>query len=234
MKLIVDSKIFEAFPNFLLGAVVVKNINNQKNKDKTEDILRQAEKETVQKYQGSEVIEISEIACWRDAYRVFGSKPKEYPSSLESVMRRVLKENQLPSINPLVNIYNAMSLFSLLPAGGEDIDKIKGGISLTYASSAEAPIKLLGDDKEEAPYEGEIIYKDEVGALCRRWNWREAERTKLTYETKNAILVLEAIIPLKKEELKNALEKMKEYIEGYCGGMCSFFILESKNPEETL
>ena len=38
-----------------------------------------------------------------------------------------------------------------------------------------------------------MIYFDEQGAVCRCLNWREAQRTMLTEETKDAVLVIEAI-----------------------------------------
>ncbi len=68
------------------------------------------------------------------------------------------------------------------------MDKFIGDIRLTKATGDESFI-TLGSDKSEPPYEGEIVYKDDEGAICRCWNWRESVRTMLTEDTKNAFLM---------------------------------------------
>ena len=75
------------------------------------------------------------------------------------------------------------ALNSLLPVGGEDLDKIVGDVLLTRAGTDEPAVFLLGEKEARAPHAGEIFYKDENGAICRRWNWKEADRTKLTPES---------------------------------------------------
>jgi DNA/RNA-binding domain of Phe-tRNA-synthetase-like protein len=98
----------------------------------------------------------------------------------------VLNGATIGHINNLVSLYNTISLRHILPVGGEDLDRIVGDILLTRAGDDEPAVFLLGEKEARAPHAGEIIYKDEVGAICRRWNWKEADRTKLTQETRNA------------------------------------------------
>ena len=117
-------------------------------------------------------------------------------------MRRTLKGEPIRPILPLVDIYNAVSLEHLLPVGGEDLDSIEGDLRLTRASESEPPVRLLGEAEERAPKPGEVIYTDDRGAICRRWNWKEADRTKLTESTRTAVLVLEALPPMTEYELR--------------------------------
>jgi DNA/RNA-binding domain of Phe-tRNA-synthetase-like protein len=117
----------------------------------------------------------------------------------------------------------------MLPAGGEDVNKIEGQIKLTYATASETPVRLLGEDKEESPYEGEVIYKDDVSAICRRWNWREADRTKLTKDTTNAVLVLESLAPTTKEELEKAIKELAELVKKFTGADARMEILDRQN-----
>jgi DNA/RNA-binding domain of Phe-tRNA-synthetase-like protein len=107
-------------------------------------------------------------------------------------MKRVSKGNHIGTINPLVDIYNATSLRYGLPCGGEDIDTFRGDIRLTKALGDESFI-TLGTDESAPPYEGEIVYKDDEGAICRCWNWRESVRTMLRESTKNAFLCIELV-----------------------------------------
>lgn len=105
-----------------------------------------------------------------------------------------------------------------------------GDLELTYAAADEKPVVVLGKDQEQAPTEGEIIYKDDVGTICRRWNWREVARTILTDDTKNCILVLEALNPVTDEELLQAQEELGELVQKYCQGEVKHFLL---NKEQT-
>lgn len=78
------------------------------------------------------------------------------------------------------------------PCGGEDIDTFAGDIRLTLANGNE-PYIPLGNAENASPYPDEMVYKDDDGAICRCWNWREAQRTMLTESTKNAFLCIEII-----------------------------------------
>jgi DNA/RNA-binding domain of Phe-tRNA-synthetase-like protein len=89
----------------------------------------------------------------------------------------------------------------------------------------------LGETEERAPHPGEVIYRDDIGAICRRWNWKEADRTKLTEETVNAVLVIEALPPVGQRELESALLEFEEWIRRYCGGMVQTFVLTASNGE---
>ena len=116
-----------------------------------------------------------------------------------------------------------------MPGGGEDLDTIVGDIRLTIAGPAEQPIVLLGQDEARAPEKGEVIYTDAQGAICRRWNWKEADRTKLTTHTQNAILVLEALPPVKRSVLEAAVHELASLIAKYCGGAVTVDILDDKH-----
>ena len=82
----------------------------------------------------AQISEHPHIAPWREAYRQFGAKPKEHPSSIENLVRRVLKGWTVPHVNPLVDLYNTISLRHLVPVGGEDLDRVEGDVLLTFAT----------------------------------------------------------------------------------------------------
>jgi DNA/RNA-binding domain of Phe-tRNA-synthetase-like protein len=129
-----------------------------------------------------------------------------------------------------VDLYNVISLTHLLPVGGEDLDTVEGDIVLTRASSSEPPVKLLGEGEERAPKPGEVIYKDNRGAICRRWNWKEADRTKLTEGTRNAVLVLEALPPILVSELSEAARDLERLVLEHCGGQARVESLDRQRP----
>ena len=234
MKLVITDTIFDEFPELVLGVVILQNIDNSQSRAEIVELLRQAETALSDKFGSTPVIEHPYIATWREAYRKFGAKPKDYPSSIENLTRRVLNGATIGHINNLVSLYNTISLRHILPVGGEDVDKIVGDILLTRAGNDEPAVFLLGEKEARAPHAGEIIYKDEVGAICRRWNWKEADRTKLTQETKNAFLVIETLPPVTRATVEIAIRELADSVRQYCGGTVSTAFLDRENREVKL
>jgi len=228
MKLQVNPSIVSKFPDLVIGVVIAKDIDN--SEEFSQEKLRNQEKRIKEEFNTETLSQHPKISVWREAYRAFGAKPKEHRSSIENLYRTVLKGNDIRQINKLVDIYNFISLKHMLPVGGEDLDKIEGDILLTFASN-EPQVLLLGDKESRSPKDGEVIYKDNISAICRRWNWREADRTKLTEETKNAILVVEGF---SKEEVEKATKELKELVESICQGTINYSILDKDHPSTEL
>lgn len=231
MKLVIADSIFEDFPEVVLGVVTLQDIDNSQDRAEVAQMLRQAEAALPGMFGSTPVIEHPYIAPWREAYRKFGAKPKDYPSSVENISRRVLNGAAIGHINNLVSLYNAISLKYILPVGGEDLDKIVGDVELTRAGSDDPAVILLGEKEARPPHSGEIIYKDEVGAICRRWNWKEADRTKLTRDTQNAFLVIEALPPVPRDTVEAAIRDLADWVQKYCGGKVSTAVLDKNNRE---
>lgn len=230
----ITDNIFTLFPEAVIGLVIARDIENSGASEAVLNLLRQAEADGPDKLGDTPIIQHPHIAPWREAYRAFGAKPKKYPSSIENLVRRTQKGYQLPHINLLVDIYNAISLKYLLPVGGEDLHAISGDILLTTAAEDESAVHLLGEREARPPYPGEVIYKDDVGTICRRWNWKEADRTKLTETTRNAILVIERLPPVPTETVTTALLDLAALIETYCGGTTRTAVLNAENRQVDL
>lgn len=226
MNLVITDSVFTDFPELILGVVRLHGIDNTHDSAEITGLLREAEAALPAKFGGVPVIEHPSIANWREAYRKFGAKPKDYPSSVENLTRRVLNGATIGHINNLVSIYNCISLRHILPVGGEDLDRIVGDVLLTRAGDDEPAVFLLGEKEARAPRAGEILYKDEVGAICRRWNWKEADRTKLTPATRNAFLVIEALPPVSREAVETAIGELAELVSRFCGGAVSTAFLD--------
>jgi DNA/RNA-binding domain of Phe-tRNA-synthetase-like protein len=231
MRLSVGRDVLALFPAASIGVVRVRGCDNTVHEPRIEALLRQAEAGARAAFAGAVLAEEPRIACWREAYRRFGASPKKSPSSIESLLRRVVKGESLRPINPLVDLYNAVSLERVLPAGGEDLARVQGDILLCRAGDAEPPVQLLGDGEARPPHPGEVIYRDDLSALCRRWNWKEAERTKLTAATRDALLVIEALPPATRPDLEQALADLAARITDCCGGEAVTAILDAAAPE---
>ncbi|MBU1326814.1 arginine--tRNA ligase [Patescibacteria group bacterium] len=220
MKFSIDPKIFETFPGVEIGVIVITGLNNRGKGEEILAHLRTEELRQQKLLRGADFGVLPDIAGWREIYRKFGSNPHEYRSSVESLLRRACTGKPLPDINPLVNLYNYLSLKYHLPAGAEDLDKVAGDISLTFADASEKGI-CLGGKAQEVCEKGEVIYKDIEGFICRRWNWREADRTKIESTTVNAVLVLERVPDVKEETFSQALSEAKILLRKFLRATCT-------------
>lgn len=228
MNFKIDQKLFDDYPGMVIGVVVAKDIDNSNDSPEIHEILEQTQID-LRKSIGDQIpSQHPKIAPWREAYRKFGAKPGKYLSSIENLVKRVQKGNDLAYINSLVALYNIISMKYIVPVGGEDLDQMQGDLLLTVAGENEAPVRLLGEKEERSPYINEVIYKDGVGTICRRWNWKEADRTKLTNETQNAIFVIEALPPVTREIAANAASDLSINIERFCGGTTVFHMMDKE------
>jgi DNA/RNA-binding domain of Phe-tRNA-synthetase-like protein len=136
----------------------------------------------------------------------FGCKPSRYPCSAEALLKRVARGDELPAINRLVDLYNAVSIAYALPLGGEDADQTRGDVVLTPATGDEE------FDGGDPPSPGEIVWRDDLGVTCRAWNWRQGVRTRITEASTRAYFLLEAMEERGEEALAHAAEELQAHL----------------------
>lgn len=227
---IVENDFWELFPQARFGIIVFQGVDNRiKDENRYEKMLLEAEEKALEYIIDDVFINNEVIKVWREAFKKFKTK-KGARCSIEALLKRVHKGNHISTINPLVDIYNSISLKYALPCGGEDIDAFVGDMRLTKAMGNEDFV-TLGSEKSEPPYENEIIYKDDVGAICRCWNWRESVRTMLTEETKNAFLIIESVDESRNIDLENATNELAALVKENLGGTYKSTIVKIDNTE---
>lgn len=212
----VDKNFWELFPEAQLYTLVVNNMDNHAHDLALyQELLKEAFKASEKFLVEDDFKENFVISEWRDIFTQF-KKKKGARSSIEALLKRVAQGKELAPINPLVDIYNSISLRYGVPCGGEDLDKINGDLHLGLAKGGE-DFYPLGAQKSEPALPQEIIYYDLDGAICRSLNWREAQRTMLTEETTNAILVIEAVTPSQQERALEAIQELQAKIKDMLG-----------------
>jgi DNA/RNA-binding domain of Phe-tRNA-synthetase-like protein len=145
------------------------------------------------------------LSSWSDVYSGFGAKPNRTPCSAQALRKRVLKDGGLPAINPVVDLYNAVSLRFAVPVGGENIDAYVGPPRLTVADGTEQFDTIAnGTPAIEYPAPGEVVWRDDIGVTCRRWNWRQGTRTRLDSFTGRMWFVLESLDTMPIDALNEA------------------------------
>ncbi|MDO0936232.1 phenylalanine--tRNA ligase beta subunit-related protein [Streptomyces sp. DG2A-72] len=131
------------------------------------------------------------IAAWHSLLRSFGTNPRRMRPSVDALGRRLAKSGRLPRISPLVDTCNVISLRYTLPTGGYDLEHVRHGFALRYARPDDVHIPLGQPEERETPLPGEVVYADGQQVLTRHWNHRDADNTKVTHTTVDAVLFLE-------------------------------------------
>ncbi len=232
-KFVAENSFWELFPQAKLGVVLLKDMDNSGEVVKEiKSLLSKSNREAEKFLVKGKFNENPAVAVWRAAYQQFKTK-KGARCSIEALLKRVEKENPVSSINPLVDIYNSASLQYGLPCGAEDSDKFVGDLVLGITSGGDE-FFLIGEGESSPTLEGELCYRDDKGAVCRCFNWRDGERTMITEDTKNAFVIMECLEPEREEDLKAALNMIAEYAEKYLNAKNEIKILEKDNPSMEL
>ena len=207
----IDDTVLALRPDYRASLLAVSGLTPGDSDQASDDLLSAAEEKARALLSASPVEELAHVAAWRDAYRSFGAKPQRTRNSLEALLRRA--EGGLPRVNRLTDVYNAISVLHQVPLGGEDLDHYVGAPHLTRASGDEDfDTATGGADVTEHPDAGEVVWRDDAGVTCRRWNWRQGRRTQLRDSTTSALFILDALAPMTDEQLRAATDDLASHL----------------------
>ncbi|MDW7671573.1 MAG: phenylalanine--tRNA ligase beta subunit-related protein [Bacillota bacterium] len=233
-QFIIEPSLWKLLPTCEVGVLLLCDLDNteegcQSHREEINVFLAEAAEEAW-KYLTEPVLSQHQVvAVWREAFSKFKTK-KGVRSSIEALLKRVEKGTGVASVNPLVDLYNGVSLRYALPCGMEDLDAIQGDLRLTVTGGGD-PFFALGDEKISETLSGEVCYLDEAGAVCRFLNWRDGQRTMLMHKTRNAIAVMESVDPSRHEDLVTALDTLGAWVEKMeIGRVRTRVILNRENP----
>ncbi|MER5914473.1 phenylalanine--tRNA ligase beta subunit-related protein [Streptomyces sp. NPDC001982] len=219
LTLTVSDEVHTLAPGFTHLAIEAHGLVNGPSSEASSALLDDAARRLAVRLDGRAPHEDPHMAAWRETYTAFGSKPSRTRNSAEALAKRALSDAGLPRINLLVDLYNAISVAHLIPVGGEDLDHIRGGMRLVRATGDEDFVTVAGGEEVvEHPDAGEVVWRDEASVTCRRWNWRQGPRTRLTEETTSGIFLLESLAPMPVPEVAQAGFELAELLEKFSPG----------------
>jgi DNA/RNA-binding domain of Phe-tRNA-synthetase-like protein len=199
----VDPAVWTARPDYVAVLVRARALQPGPTSGHSESLLVRAEAQSAAELAGREPQDLPSLQEWRAALAGFGIKPRVARSSVEALMRR--SASGLPRIDRLTDVYNAVSVMHVLPIGGEDLAGYEGPARLVVAEGGE-PFDTMADGQAviDAADAGEIVWRDDRGVTCRRWNWRQCVRTRLGTTTNEALFIIDALGPDARNRAKAA------------------------------
>jgi DNA/RNA-binding domain of Phe-tRNA-synthetase-like protein len=231
MKYIIDRSVADKYPEIRVGVLVGRGLTVAKDSDDLRRLIKENIQGFLNRFQGDDFLQHPNILAWRETYASFGAKPKKYRPTAEALLRRVVKDGVFPNINTAVDAYLAVEVVYLLPIGGYDLAKVEGDIVLRMSEGGQVFYPLGGGEPEHTD-EGEVIYSDAKSVLTRRWNYRDADHTKITENSKDIILASEAAYcSISADDLEGTVKRMVEYESRFCGGLFSTHFLDASVRE---
>jgi DNA/RNA-binding domain of Phe-tRNA-synthetase-like protein len=207
----VDAAVFALRPDYRVLLLAVDGLVTGPSDGESDALLQAAEAAARQALSDRAVDQLPHVAAWREAYRAFGAKPQRTRNSVEALLRR--SDSGLPRVNRLTDTYNAISVLHQIPLGGEDLTRYDGAPRLIRATGTE-PFDTVADGVAavEHPDPGEVVWCDDAGVTCRRWNWRQARRTQLRDDTTTALFILDALDPMTDEAVHAAADDLVSHL----------------------
>jgi lysyl-tRNA synthetase class 2 len=227
-KIIIQKEIFDICPDFYRGVVVVSDLTNHKSYKRVRKIL----KKEIDNQSSADFSRDPRLGAWDDAHRKFGSDPETHLPSIKSLLSRIQENPALPFINSAVALFNYISLKYCLPCGGDDVDRIDGNLVLGISDGTEKFV-ALGSEEETTPETGEVIYFDSAtkNVMCRRWNWRNGNQTKIEPETKKIVINIDCLPPTGPDVGNQARDELADLLVAHCQATVTTHSLNAECPE---
>jgi DNA/RNA-binding domain of Phe-tRNA-synthetase-like protein len=192
MELHVDPEVFARFPGMRIVGVVADGIDNSKERSAVEAAWRSAWEGAATATQYGNAQSHPRVAPWRSYFRAMGVSPKEFPSSIEALLRRAMKGGEPFRINALVDAYNTVSLRHVVPAGGFDLAAVAGALELRLTRDGDTFTSLDASGPLAVPT-GEVAYVTGSTVLTRHFVWRQSREALITPETRHVVLLAEVL-----------------------------------------
>lgn len=228
MKFSVEKSFFEKIPDALFGIIIVNGFDNTLKYPLINELFNKSINESLEKLQRIKVKELDTIIPYRDAFRSLDINPNKYMCSIEALTTRISKGNSIPSINPIVDLGNALSLKYMIPIGIHDIDNfIDGTIEIRKSKDGDTFIPF-GSNEVEYIDEGEYVYASQNEIKTRRWTWWQGVNSKVTKESKNFFIPIDGFTSNKENILK--LQEELVSIMNTLGYNAKTYLVSKDNP----
>jgi DNA/RNA-binding domain of Phe-tRNA-synthetase-like protein len=213
----IQEDIFREYPSFRRGIVVARNAHNMGRcgtlEAKLAEAIAGAAKHPI------DLKSDPKTAVWNEAHRQFKSNPNKFPPAHCSLLKRVQKPGtHIPFINKIVAIMNYNSIKDVTPVGGDDLMHAGQCLELRYATGDENFAPLGCPEVTEYPNPGEVIYvvAESNEVMCRRWNWRNGHKTRITEETQAIIMNIDVL----GEQSEARAVETRDRVAGMLGEFC--------------
>lgn len=233
-QFIVEEKVFKIFPDYCLGIVIADGVDNSMEKDIIKTLLDESTSAFEQLYMGQDIRELPHIKAYRDAFRRLGINPNKYMCSIEALAKRVQKSGQLPHINPVVDLGNALSVKHQLPMGAHDIGKMEtDGLEVRFSTELDIFMPMGGVQADVMP-DGELVYVSGHTVKTRRWLWRQSDDSRITEKTQSVFFPIDGFASVNYDAVIQARDELSIVLQSVFGCKIRTGLIDRDNPRINL
>lgn len=226
----VEEKVFELLPDYCLGIVIAEGVDNHTEIPLLTAMLDENVQAFSETYVGHNVRELPHIQAYRDAFQRVGMNPNKFMCSIEALTKRVLKGAQLPHINPIVDLGNALSVKYQLSLGAHDIDRMEPEGLAVRLSEEHDTFLPMGEEQTEPMPAGELVYVSGHTVKTRRWLWRQSEDGKITEDTRTVFFPIDGFSSVNEEAVTAARDELADVIRNVFHCRIRTVFVDSKRP----
>lgn len=214
MEIEISDEVRKNFPGISVALFEVRNVSVKSESKELEEFKRMIIEKIKEKYASGDIKSDPVFRAYRDFFWKIKIDPTKTRPASEALLRRILNNRAFPKINTLVDSYNLASLETKIAIGAFDMEKIRGMLKMRFAKQGES-FRGIGMEKDISLKGNEIIIEDGEKIIAI-YPYRDSDETKITLETKNAIILACGVPGISESILKNAGEKVVEYINRFC------------------
>lgn len=160
VQLYIHQRVREKLPGFRLAYLVYEGAVTQETPaEKWQEFTSLCE-HVQERYRLENLTDIPGIKEGRQAFKAIGVDPARYRPSSEALLRRVLQNKPLGSVNTAVDANNYVSIYFGLPFGLYDISALEGDVYCRLGDGGEGYFGLNG---REVSLEGKLLTADAQG-----------------------------------------------------------------------
>lgn len=213
MQFVIAPEVFAALPSACFGVVAVKGAKPGPAAEEIRRRLAEAVESCTAALEGAAIKQAPEIVPYREAFRALGINPNKYPCSIEALLTRIAKGKGMPSINPLVDFGNAVSLRHRIPIGAHDMATFRDGVLEVRPAWDGDRFIPFGGGEAEIPDPGEIVYVSGGEVRTRRWTWRQSETGKITDATDSLLFPVDGFADVNRAQTLAARDELAAWAE---------------------
>jgi DNA/RNA-binding domain of Phe-tRNA-synthetase-like protein len=233
MKFFVTEDVFRRLGTVCFGVVIARDIDNSRPVAAVSNLLEKSMRLVEERYKSQSIRSSPPFLFYREAFQQLGMNPNKFMSSIEAMTTRIAKGKLFPSINPVVDLANAVSLKYGLPMGAHDIDRAGSDVAVRFSRQGDVFVPF-GETEPEFLEDGELIYSVGEKVKTRRWIWRQSEQGKVTEKSRNVFFPIDGFTGKNDGDVLKARDELAGLIEAHLGGNVRTGFVDENNPEFSL
>lgn len=210
-------------------AVAVRGLDNTRLQEKISTMLQEEVQKARSETEHTPVREMEALKPYRDAMCRLGINPNKYPCSVQAILTRICKKGDFPSINPVVDLGNYISIKYRLPVGVHDLGTIKDTLTVRLADNDDCNKSENHLENDELK-PGEPVYAAGDSVRTRRWMWRQTSAGRVTEKSTDFLFPIDGF-ESNKETVDAACNELVALLRELFHVNAEYGILNGNNTE---